>query len=91
MIKVDGFEKTFRGGIGPFSTDNLGAHMIGGYNESFNCLRICRVCMATKDDIQTSVSKFCLVNVLLIVRKLLYLYAQKKFLIINNNLYFFVI
>ena len=58
-VKVDGFDKTFRGiTIGPFSTDNLGAHMIGGYNESFNCLRICRVCMATKNDIQTSVSKF---------------------------------
>ena len=57
-VKVDGFDKTFRGTIGPFFTDNLGAHMIGGYNESFNCLRICRVCMATKNDIQTSVSKF---------------------------------
>lgn len=30
--------------------------MIGGYSESFNTLRICRICMATKDEIQTSVS-----------------------------------
>ena len=73
MVKVDGFEKSFRGSIGPFSSDNLGAHMIGGYNESFNCRRICRVCIATKNDIQTSVSKFCLF-ILLNLRKLSSLY-----------------
>ena len=54
VVKLDGFKETLRGSIGPFSTGNLGAHMIGGLNESFNCLRICRVCMATKNDIQTS-------------------------------------
>ena len=55
-MKVEGLEKIFHGSIGPFSSDNLGAHMIGGYIESFSSLRIFRVCMATKQDIQTKVS-----------------------------------
>lgn len=51
-INVDGIDRVFRGSIGPFSSDNLGAHAIGGFIESFSSLRICRVCMATSDDIQ---------------------------------------
>jgi hypothetical protein len=47
--------QTFKGSIGPFSADNLGSHTIGGFLESFSCLRICRVCMATKADIQCKV------------------------------------
>lgn len=46
----------FRGSIGPFSGDNLGSHLIGGYLESFNSLRICRICMATKQNIQDKVN-----------------------------------
>ncbi|CAB4035128.1 Hypothetical predicted protein, partial [Paramuricea clavata] len=52
-VEVDNVKNVFRGSIGPFSSDNLGSHAIGGYTESFNCLRICRFCMATKEDIQT--------------------------------------
>lgn len=55
-VEVDNVNKVFRGSTGPFSSDNLGSHAIGGYTESFNCLRICRFCMATKEDIQTKVS-----------------------------------
>lgn len=51
-INVDGIDRVFRGSIGPFCSDNLGAHAIGGFIESFSSLRICRVCMATSDDIQ---------------------------------------
>ena len=56
QIKVDGINRTFRGTIGPFSCGNLGAHMIGGYIQSFSSVRICHICMATKDDIQIKVS-----------------------------------
>lgn len=46
QLKV-GQDRVFRGSIGPFSGDNLGAHFIGGYIESFNSLRVRRVCMGT--------------------------------------------
>ena len=32
--------------------NNLGSHYIGGFLESFSGFRICRFCMATKDQIQ---------------------------------------
>jgi hypothetical protein len=51
-INVDGVDRVFKGSIGPFSSDNLGAHTIGGFIECFSSLRICRVCMATSDEIQ---------------------------------------
>ena len=61
-IKIEGKLEIFRGRIGPFTTDNLGAHMIGCYPESFNGLRICRFCMATKTekDCKVHVSIHCL-------------------------------
>lgn len=33
--------------------DNLGAHGIAGFNESFTAGHICRVCTATRKEIQT--------------------------------------
>ena len=54
-LKINGTSCTFHGTIGPLSSDNLGAHCIGGFVESFNSLRICRVCMGTSNDIQTKV------------------------------------
>lgn len=54
-IFVEGQERLFRGSIGPFSDDNLGAHTIGGFIESFSSLRVCRICMGTNGDIQTKV------------------------------------
>jgi len=55
-IKIDGQDNIFRGSIGPFASDNLGAHCIGGFIEGFNAFRVCRVCMGTNNDIQTKVS-----------------------------------
>ena len=55
-IKINGISYTFHGSIGPLSSDNLGAHSIGGFVESFNSLRVCRVCMGTSNDIQTKAS-----------------------------------
>lgn len=54
-IFVEGQERLFRGSIGPFSDDDLGAHAIGGFIESFSSLRVCRICMGTNGDIQTKV------------------------------------
>jgi hypothetical protein len=51
-MNIDGIDRVCRGSIGPFSSDNLGAHSIGGFIECFSSLRICRVCMATGGDIQ---------------------------------------
>ena len=55
-IKINGQNNVFQGSIGPFSSDNLGAHSVGGYIESFSSLRVCRICMGTGDDIQTKAS-----------------------------------
>ena len=49
-IKINGISYTFHGSIGPLSSDNLGAHSIGGFVESFNSLSVCRVCMGTGND-----------------------------------------
>lgn len=54
-IKIDEQDNIFRGSIGPFASDNLGAHSIGGFIEGFNALRVCRVCMGTNNDIKTKV------------------------------------
>ena len=51
-MNVDGRDSVFRGSIGPFSVDNLGSHLLCGFTQRFSSLRICRVCMATSDDIQ---------------------------------------
>ena len=51
-MNVDGRDSVFRGSIGPFSGDNLGSHLLCGFTQRFSSLRICRVCMATSDDIQ---------------------------------------
>ena len=55
-FRLEGRDRLFRGSIGPFSDDNLGAHSIGGFVESFTSLRICRICMATSNDVQTKVN-----------------------------------
>ena len=55
QMKIDGDNRTFRGSIGPFSGDNLGQHLIGGFSESFNTLRVCRICMGSMNEIQVKV------------------------------------
>lgn len=42
-----------KGTIQVVAADNLGAHSIAGFNESFSCGYICRFCTGTKTDIQT--------------------------------------
>ena len=59
-FKIDGQDSVFKGSIGPLTSDNLGAHCIGGFIEGFNSLRICRVCMGTSNDIQTKVGQVSL-------------------------------
>ena len=61
-LKIDGQDSVFKGSIGPLTSDNLGAHCIGGFIEGFNSLRICRVCMGTSNDIQTKVFLFIIVH-----------------------------
>ena len=62
-IKINGISCKFHGSIGPVSSDNLVAHSIGGFFESFNSLRVCRICMGTSNDIQTKASnQIALVN-----------------------------
>ena len=55
-IKINCISFAFHGSIGPLSSDNLGAHSISGFVESFNSLRVCRVCMGTSNDIQRKAS-----------------------------------
>ena len=55
-IKINGVSCKFHGSIGPVSSDNLGAHGIGGFIESFNSTRVCRICMGASNDIQTKAS-----------------------------------
>ena len=64
-LRIEGQDRVFRGSIGPFSGDNLGAHSLGGFIESFSTLRICRFCMATKRDIQTLAWDFHVLSVCL--------------------------
>ena len=65
-ITLSGQDTVIHGSIGPISSDNLGAHSIGGYIESFSSLRLCRVCMGTSDDIQTKASILYIIIYILI-------------------------
>lgn len=38
----------FTGSLSMVIADNLAAHTIGGYQESFNTLRTCRFCLVTR-------------------------------------------
>ena len=40
---------TFRAAVSFVSCDNLGAHWIGGFQESFSAFRFCRICMLTSE------------------------------------------
>ena len=46
-IIKDGIAHTFHGTVSFISADNLGAHMIGGYQTHFNSGRVCRWCNVT--------------------------------------------
>ena len=53
-IFVENLGTTVRGSLAYISADNLGAHTIGRFNESFspNVERICRFCLCTSGEIQ---------------------------------------
>lgn len=51
-ILKDSGEYKFYGSVCCVISDNLGAHGIGGFLESFSCLRNCRFCFVTKDNMQ---------------------------------------
>jgi hypothetical protein len=49
-VNVAGQVKTVHGILGLFSADNLGAHSLLGFLESFSANFPCRFCLAHKDD-----------------------------------------
>ena len=49
-FEKDGTKYNFKGTLSMVVADNLAAHGIGGFQESFNTDRFCRFCMVTKDD-----------------------------------------
>ena len=48
----DNVQHTFKGTLSMIVADNLGAHSVGGVQESFNTRRVCRFCHVTKQDIK---------------------------------------
>ena len=44
----------FRGTVAVVIGDNLGSHGIGGFLESFNSYRVCRLCMITKSQLHSN-------------------------------------
>lgn len=51
-VYVDLLGKDVKGVLGHVSADNLGAHTIGGFYESFNVSHFCRFCLIDKGDLQ---------------------------------------
>ena len=57
---VNGRQKTLYGTLAVVSADNLGSLLLGGFKESCTALRMCRYCMATKEESNTQVWCICL-------------------------------
>ena len=53
---IDGEPTVIFGGLAVVSADNLGSILLGGFKESCTALKMCRFCMATKEDSQTKVT-----------------------------------
>lgn len=51
QIPIDGVVEVFKGTVTMVVADNLASHGIGGFNESFSGLRICRFCMCTSQEL----------------------------------------
>ena len=52
-IHKDGTVHNFKGSISMIVADNLAAHGIGGYQESFNTQRLCRFCSVRKQTLKS--------------------------------------
>lgn len=55
-VKVNTTTYNFKGTVSYMSADNLAAHGVGGFVESFSGFRISRFCMATSESIKTCLS-----------------------------------
>ena len=49
------------------SADNLGSLLLGGFKESCTAIRMCRFCMATKEDTQKKVCLSTFIKLLYIL------------------------
>ena len=54
---TDKYGKVYRGAVATVSADNLSAHAVAGFRQSFSSGRICRFCMACKDEIGVKFSE----------------------------------
>ena len=50
-VDINGHAKVFKGSLLSCVADNLAAHAIGGFLESFSALRFCRFCMISKEQL----------------------------------------
>ena len=56
---MNGKNETCYGTIAVVSADNLGSLLLGGFKESCSALRMCRHCMATKEQSRSQVINIC--------------------------------
>jgi hypothetical protein len=56
-VTIDGQVKIMHGTLVVFSADNLGAHSIFGFLESFSANKFCRFCEAPRDETQENFSE----------------------------------
>ena len=54
-MNIRGQTKLIYGALAVVSADNLGSLALGGFKESCSALKMCRHCMATKEDTQRKV------------------------------------
>ena len=53
-VFVEQMGESFKGTVLTVSADNLGAHGVAGFQESFHVEKFCRFCLASLNDIQTT-------------------------------------
>lgn len=53
-VYIETLGNCLKGTVYAVVADNLAAHGLGGFNESFRSTYFCRFCLATQTDIQTS-------------------------------------
>lgn len=54
-MTIGGSQRVVYGALAVVSADNLGSLALGGFKESCSASKLCRHCMATKEDSQTKV------------------------------------